>query len=338
MRTRTSPLMALALGLLAAAPAAAGDLRYGYAPYTGPQGFQPRGLFYTDQREEALPRETITLRGSIGAMYLRGDEYVFNGDRTLSQLIWESKVPVLRGGADLALGGGFSVSASGAVAGFGSSYMEDYDWFIATDNFDDWTHRSQHPDTRLDHYISLELTGGYEVARTDTAFVRAHAGARYTDLQWAAFGGSYIYSSNTGFRDTSGSFADGDPGITYRQQLPELFVGVDGEERYGRFTLGGLLRGGLIVGAVATDDHWMRDLRFTDSLYAMPSIEVGLSAGYAMSDHVDVTLGGNFRQIFQQRGDTKAYNTVTGATDTYTNAAGASLRSVDITAGLTGRF
>ena len=287
----------------------------------------------------ATPDDTVRLDASIGAMYLEGNEKVMSGDYTVSHLIWQSKVPVLRGSVAIDVGNGFSIRAEGSTAAYGSSYMEDYDWLKGDDTFDNWSHRSQHPDTNLDHYFTGAGSFGYDLVKDETAVVRAHLGFKYTDVQWSAYGGSYVYSSGPGFRDLSGNFADGEPAITYRQQLPEVFLGVDGEERYGNIRVGGLLRGGLTFLSVATDDHWMRDLRFVDSLYIAPTFTAGLDVGFALSPNAEFTIAARYDHIFEQRGDTKVYDTTTGnISGNFIDAASGGLRSAELTAGFHGAF
>lgn len=287
----------------------------------------------------ATPDDTVRLDVGIGAMYVEGNEKVMSGGYTLSHLIWQSKVPVLRGSVAIDVGGGFSVRAEGSVAAFGSSYMEDYDWLKGDDTFNNWSHRSQHPDTNLDHYFTGAAALGYDLVNDETAVVRAHAGFKYTDVKWSAYGGTYTYSSAGGFRDLSGTFPDGAPGISYRQQFPELFLGFDGEERYGNVRLGGLLRGGVTFLSVTTDDHWMRDLQFVDALRIAPTFTVGADVGFALSPNVEVTLAARYDHIFEQRGDTKIYDIPSGnlLASNPDTAAGA-LRSAEITAGLHGSF
>ena len=291
-----------------------------------------------DPRQISQADDTIRLRGGIGMLFLYGDEYVFNGDSTLSHLKWDSRMPVLRGSVDLDVGHGVSVRAEGSVAGLGSSYMEDYDWMIPTNNFDDWTHRSQHPDTQVDHYFTGALSLGYELARQPDAVVRLHGGLKYTDVQWSAQGGSYIYSVN-GFRDTVGSIPDGVPAITYRQQLPELFLGFDGDQRYGNIRLGGLLRGGVTFLGRAHDDHWLRDLRIEDSFLIAPAISVGADMGLALGRNAELFIAARYDQAFQMRGRAVYTDTVSNqvliAED---DIAGAGLRGIEVSAGLTGKF
>ncbi|SEQ25928.1 plasminogen activator [Devosia sp. YR412] len=284
------------------------------------------------------PDETLRLDASIGAAYIEGSEKVFIGNYTLSHLIWQSTAPILRGSVALEVGNGFSVKAEGATAGFGRSYMEDYDWTRGDDTFNNWSHRSQHPDTNLDHYYTGGASLGYELVRDNRAVVRAHGGFKYTDVKWSAYGGSYVYS-NPGFRDDVGSFADGTPAIAYRQQFPELFLGIDGEERYGNFRVGGLLRGGMTFLSTATDEHWMRDLRFVDTLYVAPTFTAGVDLGFALGRNAELTLAARYDQVFEARGDTTYSYISSGASrGSAAGAAGGGMRSAEITAGLRGTF
>lgn len=287
------------------------------------------------------PDETVRINASIGAMYLEGNEKVMNGNYTVSHLIWQSWTPVLRGGVDFAFGGGFSASVEASVAGFGTSDMEDYDWLLGDDTFNNWSHRSQHPDTHLDHYFTGAAALGYDLVNDATAVVRVHGGFKYTDVQWTAHGGTYLYSTGGGFRNTPGTIPDGVAAITYRQQLPELFIGIDGEEQYGDFTVGGLLRGGVTFLGVATDNHYLRvpPLRFVDTLHVAPTMTVGASLGYALGPNAELTLAARYDHVFEQRGDIKQYNAATGALiGSFVDSAAAALRSAELTAGIKGSF
>lgn len=282
--------------------------------------------------------ETLQLRAGVGAVFIGGDEYVFASDRTLSHLLWQSSAPVMRGSVDVKLGNGISVSAGGAVAGYGTSYMEDYDWLVPTNNFDDWTHRSQHPDTNLDHFFAGEVALGYDLVQLSDANVRMHAGFKYTDVAWSSYGGSYIYSVN-GFRDRVGNFADGEPAIAYRQRLPELFVGVDGEEQYGKLRVGGLLRGGLTVMGNAIDNHWMRDLRIEDNFRVAPTFSAGVDASMSLGRAAELFVAARYDQHFQMRGKAEYIDTGTGAVVAAgDDIAGAGLKTLDLTIGFKGRF
>lgn len=319
---------------VAVTPAGAVDLGY-YAPLSsGGYGMAPHSV--PSVSAESVDG-SLRLRASLGATYLEGNEFVYAGDYRVSKLIWQTTAPLLRGSVSADLGHGISIAAEGSVAMGGDSHMVDYDWLGGDDTLENWTHRSEHPDTDLAHFWTGSATIGYDLANVPDAVIRLHGGFQYTDVKWDAFGGSYVYS-DAGFRDDVGSFADGAPAISYQQQMPEVFLGVDGEQYYGKLRVGGLMRAGLVVGAVATDDHWMRDLRFTDTIYLQPSVELGLDAGYAIGPMAELTLAGRFKHMFEQRGDTAIYNTVAGTTTHSTNGAAASFTQLDITAGLRARF
>ncbi|HEX9859488.1 MAG TPA: omptin family outer membrane protease, partial [Paracoccaceae bacterium] len=123
------------------------------------------------------------------------------------------------------------------------------------------------------------------------------------------------------------------------QQLPELFVGVDGDEHYGNIRVGGLLRGGVTFLSVATDDHWLRDLRFVDTLMIAPTLAVGADVGFALGPNAELTLAARYDHVFEQRGDTKQYAISSGAqTGHFLDAAMGGLRSAEVTAGIRGAF
>ncbi|WP_407648992.1 omptin family outer membrane protease [Devosia algicola] len=270
-------------------------------------------------------------------MFLEGNEFVYNGDYRVSRLNWRSRSPVLRGSIDVNLASRFSVRAEGSAAGFGTSYMEDYDWLGGSDAEANWTHRSQHDDTRLDHYFSGSLALGYELFNDGDANVRFLAGAEYTDVKWSAYGGSYIYSS-TSLRDTIGVFPAGSPAIAYRQQFPEVFVGFDGDVNFGNVRWGGMMRGGFTVYSRATDDHWMRNLNFVDTLNVAPSFALGTDVGYQLGQNAEVFLAARYDQIMEQRGDTEITDTNTGVATTYRDTGAGQLQSLTLTGGFKGKF
>ncbi|WP_338721299.1 omptin family outer membrane protease [Devosia sp. XK-2] len=324
----------LTLATLSIVPAAGQDMSFSGA-------WSENGSYWSGYGARSTEATSVDgnfrLRASLGATYLEGNEFVYWGNYRASKLIWQTLAPVLRGSVSADLGYGVSIAAEGGVALRGDSHMVDYDWLNGDDTFENWTHRSEHPDTHLAHFWTGSATVGYALADVEDAVIRLHGGFQYTDVKWDAFGGSYVYS-DPGFRDDVGNFAEGEPGVSYRQQMPEIFLGVDGEQYYGKLRVGGVMRAGLVIGAVATDDHWMRDLRFTDTIYVQPSVELGLDAGYELGRNVELTLAGRFRHMFEQRGDTSSYNTVSGVTQYYTNSAAASFTQAEMTAGLRARF
>lgn len=285
-----------------------------------------------------VSNDTVQFGASLGAMFIEGNEYVFDGDYRLSQLIWQSKVPVLRGSLAVRVGNGFSIRADGSTAAFGNSFIEDYDWLGGSDAFNNWTHRSQHPDTRLDHYFTGSLSGAYDLFNDGQSSVRATAGVEYTDVKWTAYGGSYLYSVG-GFRDTSGTFADGVAVGDYRQQFPVIFGGFDGDVDFGSVRWGGMLRGGVTVYPRGTDNHFLRDLQFIDYLSPAPTFALGTDIGFKVGEHAEVTIAARYDQIIRQRGRTEIYQISNGNRLTVEPDAGAGdFHSLQLTGGLKGTF
>lgn len=272
----------------------------------------------TTQAADQLSNETvyesadkgITLLGGIGYTWLKGNEVVYDDNANrISQLIWKTQAPVATLGAKAVFADVWTASANAVIGFSGRSNMKDYDWLQphwSGWGDDDWTHRSIHPDTKLDRYINLDVALGRNFAVNETTTVNLHGGFKYTNVKWTAYGGSFIYSKN-GFRDNVGTFPDGERGITFEQRYPTLFVGAEATTQIDDWTLSGLLRGGFTVDASDTDHHWMRKLRFEDEYETVPFVSVGGSASYQWSERTSLFLAGNFDKYFRTSGDTTEY-------------------------------
>lgn len=280
-----------------------------------------------------------------GVARLQANELVWSGNHRLSQLIWQSTAPVLRAGFGVNFNNGWTVKANGTAALGGDSHMEDYDWIpygpsnsIAPgSDWDQWTHRSVHPDTRLDYYVDIDAAVGYDVFHTPEFTANINVGLKYTDVKWTASGGTGLYSG-TAFRDTPMTFPDS-PGIDYNQKWPILFAGLDTEYRSGAFSLGLDARAGVTFKATAPDNHYLRNLRFVDNLQPAPVLSLRARAAYAISDTAELFVAGQYDRIYQVRGDTDYY-TISGGTylGSLTNVAGADFQAVTLTGGFKGTF
>lgn len=302
--------------------------------------------FYGENWDYESADGAVELRGGFGAVGIEAREYVFNlpgSEDVLSLLVWQSVAPMATIDVKANLPDDWTVRARGRAAIAGDSYMEDYDWltpFRPSFAFDDWTDRSQHPNTNLDWYLDASLAVGKNLIVEPNATVNVNGGIKYTDVQWAAIGGSYVYSVG-GFRDTAGTFPD-EPGITYRQQLPTLFAGVDAEFTDGPWTYSADAQAGVVLFGLATDHHWMRTppLRFLDYLRPTPIFSASASASYEFSDNLDVFLSGSMEKMMLARADGEMYDITTGAKlgGTIPDATGAEFGSLSLAAGLKGSF
>jgi outer membrane protease len=327
MRSLPAGLL-VAIGL--ASPVLAAD--YGFDDYT----------YQTDD-------QSVTLRGSIGVMGIEAKEWVYasaGSPNVLSYLNWQSVAPLASGEIGLRLGDGWTAKAEFKAALGGDSNMEDYDWFgpdFVSYNFDDWTHRSISPNTNLDWYLDGTFALGLDLVDEPDYRVNFSGGVKYTDVQWTASGGTYDYSgfpggAVVGFRGNSGTLPDG-PGITYRQQLPSLFGGVDVEGGSDGWNYAVSAKSGFTLMGFASDDHWLRSLHFVDMLQPAPMLSASANIGYDFTPNFGVFVQGGIEKVFLSRGDTDVTNTSTGAYQGRSlDTAGGELGTINLSAGLKGSF
>lgn len=293
----------------------------------------------------ALDANDYQLRGGIGVIGIEAREYVYDGNGSpdvLSLLIWQTAAPVLTAGFQVTLPDGWTFDADVQVALAGKSYMEDYDWltpFRPSFAFNDWTHRSQHPNTNLDWFFDGRLAIGKDMQLNPDAVVNLHGGFKYTDVQWTAAGGSYIYSTG-GFRDDSGTFNPDVDVIIYRQKLPAVFAGANAEMTHGQWGFGFGAHAGMTFLGEGVDKHLVRTppLHFVDKFKMAPlagaEAEVSYDTGGAA-----MFLKGSMEKVFLARADTEIFNNNTGTLlATSANGAGGELISGTITTGFKGDF
>lgn len=302
------------------------------------------GLATAAERKVEAGDSSFSLSGSVGLMWIKAGEYVYYGpdtDRKLSQLDWESSnVPVFEGTVRIELPKRFLLKAGIEVAAGGDGYMTDYDWiepFTFSDGPDDWSHRSQHDTTNLDHFWGGSLALGYRVLERDGFNLELLAGGKYRDTQWSAYGGDFIYSTK-GFRDTVFSNPEDVIGITYRQKIPSAFVGLDAALVHGPWTLTGSAAGGLTIGAVALDNHWQRPLIFREDLDSAATLALAADVAYALTDRVSLHLGGGYDEMFKTRSDSATFDPKANSISYSQGETGASQRTFRVTTGFSGRF
>ena len=293
------------------------------------------GSAYADDLKLQSLDGMVTFSGSFGVTGVRAKEFVYQGKAKLSQLNWKSDyISTVTGAVTVALPKEFYLSATASVGFNGNGHMADFDWLQPGKP---WSDRSLHPDTRLDHYF----VGGVEIGRMlishDGTDIGLGAGFKYTDIQWSAWGGSYVYSFN-GFRDTRGHFDPDEKGISYRQAWPVPYLGLNLSHHEGNWTFSSALQGGLAIDAYDIDDHWVRSLRFYDYFETTPTVSIASSINYTMWNNASLYFSGSFDRIFRVRGDTKMVNTNNGNERWFYNGAGGDYRSATVSFGLKGTF
>ncbi len=322
-------------GLVAGAPA----LAYDDSGTCWPECSDARYFLSDADPAAAAPDETVVLRGSLGVARLEAREKVFwgtSGDDLLSLLVWRSTAPIASGDVKVRFFGEWTLRGRIDAAIGGDSAMADYDW-MAGYVPDLWTHRSLHPDTSLDWYLDGSLAIGRDLPVNEALSVNVNGGVKYTDVKWTARGGSFIYSVDD-FRDTTGTFPDG-VGGDYRLRLPTAFIGIDARVADGPWSLDTSARAGLTFGAGAIDNHYLRDLRFEDTLEWAQVVSAEARLGYAFTDKLGAFVEASYEKMVSGHGDTRAYDTTTGDLDAvYEGAAGAEFEAMSVKLGLKGNF
>ncbi|MDX0359792.1 omptin family outer membrane protease [Sinorhizobium meliloti] len=106
---------------------------------------------------------------------------------------------------------------------------------------EDWSHRSIHPLTELDHYVTAAIELNRIIYGNESSSIAVGAGMRHTDVKWTAYGGSGIYSNEEGFRKGQRKAPDWERGVSYRQKIPVGFLSLSGEHVLGDLTISGAI-------------------------------------------------------------------------------------------------
>ncbi|MGU3399206.1 omptin family outer membrane protease [Brucellaceae bacterium D45D] len=273
--------------------------------------------------------------GGIGYTWLKSDEIVYVGGNRISHLFWQSQMPVLTAAFKANPYDKITLMGRVKIGLSGSHKMDDYDWvepYFKSYDFDDWTDLSISDEVNLERYINLDIALGRDFELNKNNIVNLHGGFKYTNIKWTAMGGEFIYSEN-GFRDYTGRFPER-KGITYEQRFPGVFLGAEWTLKMERLSFSLLGRVGATFSAKDIDNHWLRDLRFTEKFEARPFIDTQLEVAYAFTPRTNVYLSAGYEEYFRMKGDAFIDDRSTGQTSFSANSAGTGLRSFTLGAGL----
>jgi plasminogen activator len=199
--------------------------------------------------------------------------------------------------------------------------MKDYDWLDEDD--EDWTHRSEHPDTQVTKAWQAELAAtGWALKRDDLA-LGVMLGYQRTQLGWQARGGRYLYSSDDGFRDIPGVIPSGLKGISYQQTYDTPYVGLVGLYNYRDWTVEGRFKYSQWVKARDFDTHHLRNTTFAGNngnTGQMQSLALGVS--YRVNPQFTVKAGVDYQVYAEAKGSTKVTHTPSGETRYYGGKSG----------------
>ena len=260
-----------------------------------------------------MVNDEVVITGRIGVGMLSGEshEYAYNaGSGTkLSELTWSFDSNVM-------LGVGLSLKANNWLKFNGdvwfkiteSSSMDDYDWFIENGN---WTHWSHHDDVDLSSGSMFDINAEFNFFRPDNFTFFGILGFKKDSWAWDGRGGNYIYSVN-GFRDTTGSFTNGQQVISYEQDfnVPYLGVGLSAEAESFFFTA--RIIGSAFVDASAEDTHYLRNLHFKDEFSSGTMVGFDVSCSYFFTPGLSVSAAFHYQDYPELKGTSIITDTTTG--------------------------
>lgn len=266
--------------------------------------------FGQDMKEADIASHgNLRFSARAGVSYLTGDadELVYLNNVRASELNWDVDSMVMLG-----VGGTVSFNKWVAVhADYwtnitdGSGEMVDYDWFYAgtyTPTNDNWTDRSDHPDTEASDGSIFDINMEAAAFRNKSGYISGIFGYKRDSIGWDARGGSYIYSTGGGFRNDIGMFPEEELGISYKQTFESMYVGIGLGYTIADFTLTGRVIYCAWTKGEATDYHWVRELRTVDEVDT-DMFGVDVTGTYAFTDNFGLQLGFKFTSYEKEKGD-----------------------------------
>ncbi len=300
-----------------------------------------------DQSSEVVTESggmVYSVRVQAGHLSGEANEWVYNDDGSvLSQLIWEINSLVMVGiGATVELNKWFSLHGDyWTLVSPGEGTMDDYDWMVSGSDWSDWSHSDDvdvSEGSILDFSIELSPFRSFD----DRPYsIRGILGHRVETFEWEERGGTYLYSES-GFRDSSGSFTAGELGISYEQTFQMTYFGVAASYQWENFDFGCRVIGSPFVFGSADDQHHLRDFETHAELENGSMFSVALSGAYDLSRFFDgrqVVFSGavNYTQYDTITADT-TYSWADGSDTTYEDSEGADLETIMASTALTLTF
>jgi len=283
---------------------------------------------------QALVPDELTFAPTVTIMDGAAHEYVYDDDRTLSELVWDMR-PLVLYGAELGLawdrGPVLAVAGNAARPGnTGAAF--DYDWLNKPiDGTDDLTHLAT-GDANLEFAYTANLSAGWRFtpikdrATKGRLSITPGIGFRYMIWKWGLVDGYAQYAEIPDNRswppytvwseDVYKEPIHGTP-ISYLQEwwMPELSLAVDADLNE-RVSVGASARGTLWANCNGVDHHFSRvigpDMTFGDESWTLFYdqlsngwlFEPGVSATIRAMDRLALKFGWSRTYTSTLRGDT----------------------------------
>jgi outer membrane protease len=270
----------------------------------------------------------FSIRASLMSVEGQSDEYVYNGHNSsavpsnykVSELNWDiSSLWMLGGEGSLQLGKYIRFNA-GMWFGItdGDGMMKDYDWMRP--NIPDWTHYSE-SDVDIETAYSLDMNASLQVIELGTCKLHAMLGYKLDYWEWSDYGGRYIHSSDSGFRDRTGSFNNIN-GIDYNQTFEIFYAGLKATIDSEKLHASAYVKYSPFVYAEDEDHHILRDLYFTEEFENGDFYAAGAEATLDFTETLFATLAVDWQDIPEFTGDLKVRAGQNGSVQTNNDGAG----------------
>ncbi len=300
-----------------------------------------RGLGRTPEIAE-LGDGVVKFSIGLGAGYLTGEskELVFwpeNNNHKASELTWKIDnlyMANINGSLTIARRWFFKIDGW-FKATDGDGTMDDYDW---TNVGGDWTHWSHHEDTDVTEANMLDVNAGWRFINNRVLSIACLIGFKRDNFNWESYGGTYVYT-DTDFRDTTGSFDEGEPAIGYEQTFRAVYTGLGFGLTLGRmFSLSARAIYSPFAECKAVDHHYMRNLVTEDELENGDMFAFDIKAILNITRHFAVDIGYSYLYYDEMQGDSIWYYYDYGVAASYPDGGGADHDSSVFSIGLTYTF
>lgn len=222
-------------------------------------------------------------------------EFVFNPNNTshkISELIWkinDAKMLGINTNFDLQKELTLEVNFKTKVSE-GTYSMDDFDWLQVGK---DWTHHSNHPNTKLVSANILDIAV-VKFIKYKSFNWNFSGGIRNEMRKFEAYDGTYIYSTGGGFRNNRGSFNG--LGITYSEEFSSIYGAIEINKEMQKWHFSSKLTFSPFYGAKSSDRHHLRNFVNNNKF---EGIDTGTMFGFKLGINYKIATDFNFGISFE---------------------------------------
>ena len=264
------------------------------------------------------PSENLAFDLGVGYLQGVGQEFVYDGNDTISQLNWRIEdAAIVKAKLAYRVNDWLSANISGwSTLVEGQGHMDDYDWLIP--NQTRWSHWSNHPDTDLNYANSVDVNLQSLFYHHNKASLGVLLGYQWTNQSFTAKGGCYDYSNSL----SVGCFPQGELGIGYQQKFETAYVGLQGHYLLNRIGLTGTVKYGPYVKSRDVDQHYLRNLTFSESSGEADFYSASIMGQYPIRPSLNLFVEATYDHFTNGRADMTVRDNNTGFGGFVPDAAG----------------